>query len=240
MSNVKYSILKSIQDIAIEFGIETDTYLFYQTLVNAIPTQWKREYLNKNNNQIQRFDHPNASTEDPSKMQRKEMYFHMVNKKQDKSKACIKYTQMFDITNEEWELYYTFTIQLQVINKVKEMQYKILHDYVATNKLLYKMEFRSSPRCNFCNLYIQDTCHLFFECIEVKNFWFCLNEWLVINYDTPISVAVKTILFGDVSAPEIQKKVVLYAKLFIFKCKYKDVTPIMDSFIPWLRKYMCV
>ena len=90
---------------------------------------------------------------------------------------------MFDITDEEWKLYYTMPMQLQVINKVKEMQYKINHDYVATNKLLYKMEYRSSPRCNFCNLYIQDTCHLFFECIEVKKFWFSLNEWLLSNYD---------------------------------------------------------
>ena len=42
-------------------------------------------------------------------------------------------------------------IKVGVSNKAKENQYKIMHDYIPTNKLLFKMKIKDSPRCNFCN-----------------------------------------------------------------------------------------
>ena len=105
---------------------------------------------------------PTTAKIDVNKMSSKEIYGNMVRCRKEHSKANEKYTTMFDITDEEWKIYYTMYGRLQIINKAKEMQYKILHDYVPTNKLLYKMTYIASPRCNFCNLYNQDTCHLFF------------------------------------------------------------------------------
>ena len=39
-------------------------------------------------------------------------------------------------------------------NILKEFQFKILHRYLPTNDLLFKMEKVNSRKCTFCNLYI--------------------------------------------------------------------------------------
>ncbi len=150
----------------------------------------------------------------------------------------MKYNAMFGITEEQWESYYKLYMKLNVSNKAKENQYKIVHDYVATNKLLYKMNVRDSARCNFCNLYTQDTCHLFYECLEVRNFWFRLQEWVYQEYNESLSMAVEDILFGNVNASELENRILLYAKLYIFKSKYKDSIPSFNLFLLWVSKHV--
>lgn len=230
---------KSMDEIVREFNINSNTFLFYQSVVQSIPQQWKKDYLKTHKNRYEQILSTSAK-KDVNNMSSKEIYTNIVRCRKEQSKANKKYTVMFDITDEEWKIYYTMYDRLQIINKAKEMQYKILHDYVATNKLLYKMTYAASPRCNFCNLYHQDTCHLFFECMEVKNFWMSLNEWLMFEHDIPISISLKTILFGELDAPDIQKKIVLYAKLFIFQCKYKENVPLLNTFIQWIKQYRIV
>ena len=39
---------------------------------------------------------------------------------------------------------------LPISNKAKGMHYKIVHGYVATNHVLYKMDIVNSDVCNFC------------------------------------------------------------------------------------------
>ena len=85
-----------------------------------------------------------------------------VFKKLDKSASCTKLSEQFEITENEWNQYFLLPHKSGVTNRVKELQYKILHSYVATNKLLYKMNIKASPRCNFCFLYNQDIEHLIF------------------------------------------------------------------------------
>ena len=128
--------------------------------------------------------------------------------------------------------------KIKVSNKAKENQYKILHDYVATNKLLHKMNVLDSPRCNFCELYTQDTCHLFAECIEVKNFWFNVRNWFSLQYDEYVSLTTRDILFGNFTASDLQNKIIMYAKLFIFKSKYRNSLPNFKVFQTWLNKFI--
>ena len=47
-------------------------------------------------------------------------------------------------------LIYLMPHTLPISNKAKEMHYKIVHGYVATNHLLYKMNIMNSDVCNFC------------------------------------------------------------------------------------------
>ena len=49
---------------------------------------------------------------------------------------------------------------LPISNKAKEMHYKIVHGYVATNHLglLYKMNIINSDVCNFCK-HCEQTVH---------------------------------------------------------------------------------
>ena len=57
-------------------------------------------------------------------------------------------------------------------NILKEFQFKILHRYLPTNSLLFKMEKVNSRKCPFCNLYTETISHLFYECYCVRDQWF--------------------------------------------------------------------
>ena len=54
-------------------------------------------------------------------------------------------------------------------NILKEFQFKILHRYLATNDLLFKMEKVNSRKCTFCNLWRETILHLFYECYCVRD-----------------------------------------------------------------------
>ena len=52
-------------------------------------------------------------------------------------------------------------------NILKEFQFKILHRYLPTNDLLFKMEKVNSRKCTFCNLYRETILHLFYELVNI-------------------------------------------------------------------------
>ena len=74
-------------------------------------------------------------------------------------------------SKKKWELIYSLPHLCTANNEVKELQFKILHRYVATNKLLYSMNKVDTPRCTFCNIQIETLYHLFFECTILKCIW---------------------------------------------------------------------
>ena len=90
-------------------------------------------------------------------------------------------------------LIYTTTID----TRSRQFQFKILHDILATNCKLYKWKIKASNSCSLCNLYPEDTYHLFLECIVSKNFYLKIMTWLN-KYDILLPEAgSSSILFGS-------------------------------------------
>ena len=112
------------------------------------------------------------------------------------------------------------------------MNYKILHNFVATNKLLYKIGKVDSPRCNFCQLYDQDTQHLFYHCMVVRNFWFRVVEYLSIEHGLTVNLSLEDILFGHASIKgnNIINKTIMLGKLYVFRCKNAEKELIFERF----------
>ena len=84
------------------------------------------------------------------------IYKELVYRRIDKYKAYEKYSETYEIGGEEWKRHYTAFHRLDLPNTAKELQYKILQNYVATNKLLYEMKIKPNPRCIFA-IYIHRT-----------------------------------------------------------------------------------
>ena len=57
------------------------------------------------------------------------------------------------------------------ITKYRSFQYRLLHKAIVTNVHLYKWKLRSSPECEFCELFNKTLEHLFFQCEKVQNLW---------------------------------------------------------------------
>ncbi len=54
-----------------------------------------------------------------------------------------------------------FTRKVTNSNKLSEFQFKILHRYLATNTVLYKMKLTNTNTCTFCNIEIE-TINIYF------------------------------------------------------------------------------
>ena len=74
-----------------------------------------------------------------------------------KSKAYEKYSEIYEIGDEEWKRHYTAFRRLDVPNTAKELQYKILQNYVASNKVLYKMKIKPNTEVYFFVIHIHRT-----------------------------------------------------------------------------------
>ena len=74
-------------------------------------------------------------------------------------------------------------------------QYKVLHNTLYVNKMLFKFGKVISPRCSFCKLHKETNIHLFYDCLIVKRIWNQLKSILSNIIDFPISTP-QSVVFG--------------------------------------------
>ena len=141
-------------------GALVTDFFKWRCLIDGIPQDWKQMLLDMqivpdtHDLGIIAFGNVNTNiydfTEKSLKQWYKQQALTMLGEKDCKSKA--KFCTLFDIHffNEEmWNMIYEIPFTYLVDNKLVELQYKILHRSVATNKLLYKMGKVQSPTCDF-------------------------------------------------------------------------------------------
>lgn len=68
-----------------------------------------------------------------------DIYNYLIFRKYDTSKTVYKYTKTFTISETQWKQVYLLPHTLGLTNQIKETHYKTLHNYLATNYLLYKI-----------------------------------------------------------------------------------------------------
>lgn len=236
---------KSFQDIVTEFGVSGSFCLYYSGIIGSVSKEWKS--LIKNQTQFRKRNVIEIvigeEEYDFVRMSAKELYNQIIKSKCTVSQANVNYSNQFAINSESWAKIYVLPRNIKVKNKTKELHYKILHNYVACNKLLYKIKVICSPRCNFCNLYTQDCQHLFFECLNVKNFWLKVENWFLDNFQIYIKLNIEMVLFGlydnkstDYDC-ELVNQVLMVGKLYIFNCKLNEKDLNIDYFnIFWSRQ----
>ena len=112
-------------------------------------------------------------------------------------KNMIYYNNTYEqMDSDTWKKIYELAHLLPVNNKVKELQYKILFRFVATNKLLYQIKIKNTPNCPICEIDTHSIEHLFFECKQTKTFWRRLTDLWNNQNNMNIVLTVKDILLG--------------------------------------------
>ena len=198
--------------------------------MKAIPTDWKelikkREiYVIDNNCYV----NTNGDKTELQNMNQKSIYKALVIKKLDRSAAYKKYTATYNLDEDEWKSIYLMTHTLPISNKAMEMHYKIVHGYVATNHLLYKMDIVNNDVCNFCKHYEQTVFHLFYDCNHV---WLAVEQSLTRECGIDLKFCVKDVLFGVVEKDNFINSVICYARLYIMKCKIQDKQKAIEGFL---------
>ena len=65
---------------------------------------------------------------------------------------------------------YELPFKITVENKLRSFQFKLIHNILPTNQRLWKMNVKSSPKCEQCDAPCETISHIFYECLAVKIF----------------------------------------------------------------------
>ena len=106
--------------------------------------------------------------------------------------------------------------------KARMFQYKVLHDILYANKMLFKFEKVTSPLCSFCKLHDETIMHLFYDCLITKRLWNQLKSILSNNLIFPISTPQNAIFgFWDLYTSEYLNlnHLLLIFKMCIFNAR---------------------
>ena len=161
------------------------------------------------------------------------------------NKAMNKYSTMYELKQEDWQEIYTTYRLCTNDNQIKELQYKILHRYIPTNKLLFQMGKVASNKCTFCELYDETIEHVFFHCHCIRDLWFHIEHKFQIAENLTISFSVADVLLGYGKHNESTlgnqnvhiNTVLLYVKYHIWKCKISGIKPTKQSLMVDLKNH---
>ncbi len=154
----------------------------------------------------------------------KRVYQQLVNKhKEYPTKLEEKWSLILGDNN--FKLSDNFNILQEFVkdNSIKNIQFKILHRILPTNRLLYKMKIINYNCCYICSTYIETLDHMFFECMEIRNIWLRLFDDLSLKEKFEnLEVNKNNILFGfrnDVNDVSGLNVFFILVKKYLFECK---------------------
>ena len=128
-------------------------------------------------------------------------------------------------------------------NRIKEFQFKLLHRILGTNNFIYKIGKTDTPRCDFCNIYLEKIEHLFFLCTHVKQIWLEVERLSREVLALDVKLRMDEVLLGyelhDKSDMNILlNKLILYGKHYIWKTKLSNLTLSVTGFYKYLEGHV--
>ena len=131
--------------------------------------------------------------------------------------------KVFQNENFDWKKIYILPRVVTINSFQRNFQYKILHNILYLNKMLFTFGKTKTPLCSFCHSYDETIKHIFLECMRVKQLWNHLK--LFLTNDIFLKILTPQIaIFGFINGIEnnvykITNHILLNFKLHIYKSR---------------------
>lgn len=207
-------------------GLRTN-FIQYQGLLNCIPLNWKL-----NNIQVIQTKKSNSTLHIIEKLQKPNRYLYRLLldiKKTPKISGKIKWENILN-NNLHWKNIYKKPMETTNDNKLKMLQFKILHRKIATNKFLGMIGIKDTQLCTFCKKHIETIEHLFFDCIYTKSILIFVKSRINFNTLLKFPEDQASILLGNEVENLAMNYIIMVIKYFIYKCKYNETPPDIRAF----------
>ena len=122
-----------------------------------------------------------------NKLTRKELHLILVDANPVKPTGQDYFENFFESSDFNWKKMHFLIRNTTLDTKARMFQYKVLHNTLYVNKMLFKFGKLISPRSSFCKLDDETIMHLFYDCLIVKRIWNQLKSILSNNINFPIS-----------------------------------------------------
>ena len=189
-------------------------FLQYLSLLSAIPIHWKKS--------LKRDEHHRVPT-DPhaaiDKLTCKTVYNTLVNRQQCPPTADKRLIECgFDAQTRQGVYSLPFCVTKEV--KLSVFQYKVIHNILYTNNILYKMKKKPNPYCPYCTNVEQTIAHLFFTCSAARSFWSEFTTWYnSLSKKKKTSLSKTEIIYGvteNCSSCSTLNHLIIIGKYFLY------------------------
>lgn len=140
-----------------------------------------------------------------------------------------------------WKATWLLPHKFAISNKIKELQFKIIHKIYPTNSFLAKF-VNTDVKCVFCNIEVETCVHLFYECHFSKLLWKKIETYISSLCNISINLTAKDILlFYNNKEKKIQhltNLICLIAKFHIHKSKFSKGRPFFSVFKNDFQSYI--
>ena len=208
-----------------KFGVRLN-YIEYFRLQKAIPKEWM--LVIKHGIEIKLHKTGNEIVKGVSKCS-KLVYAELMSRRKDevKSKYVWENKLGLEISDNKWKDLYKQIIKLTNSTKLRFFQYRIINNYLITNKRLCQWKIIASDKCTFCKEETETVMHLLVGCKYVQALWSTLKRWL--NYFCYIELEIKEeiIILNIYKGPfaDMVNMIILVVKYYVYvqRCYGKQV-----------------
>lgn len=205
------------------YGQNALTHLQYFGLISAIPKEWVRE-LKNTRFIIESFTLPYENFNGKVTHM---VYDKLVSKQKLLLNLHTKWNTKLNI-NMPYELFLENFVRISHLTfstKMRNFQYRFLHQIIFCGNTLYKWKLIDSPLCTYCKEDYETIEHLFFACQKVKRFWEMMQAWFESLTDTEVEMTPEIITFCN-HEDDLYNSLILIAKQHIFskRCLDKELS----------------
>uniref|UniRef100_A0A669D202 Reverse transcriptase domain-containing protein n=1 Tax=Oreochromis niloticus TaxID=8128 RepID=A0A669D202_ORENI len=145
----------------------------------------------------------------------------------------------------KWKTVWMIPHKYLIVNKVKEVSFKILHKCYPASHYMVKFKRDINTNCTFCGDHPETVTHLFWYCSFTQRFWKEFSRFVVVHILREFSLRWENVLFCFFKFPKKNDKcffminlLILLAKFFIHKCKFTNKTPFFCHFFKDVEMYI--
>jgi len=155
-------------------------------------------------------------------------------------KSQTKWATQLTYENINWKEIYLLPIKLTIDTKLREFQFKFLHQIIPTNTFLFKCNIVSSSLCEFCNSNPDSIAHMFWECQHIQIFWTSFTDTFLKKLNVENNINFNCIVFCNLLEQNqdnylLVNYLILLAKYFIFKEKCQNHIPVISGFKSYVK-----
>ncbi len=220
------------------------TYKEYQMVINAFPSgilqllkgQFRRQETEKVDftlfiNDINIMSH---------RCNNKHIRNHFSKKRKITPRGKFVWTSYFSDIN--WKTTWFLQHKFAISNKIKEIQYKIIHHIYPTNLYISRFIKNIDVKCVFCNAEEETLKHLFFECQFSQIFRKKIENCISLQSNLPINLEAKDVLFyyrnKERKIQHLANLIILIAKFHIHKVKFSKGRTFFPVFETEFKNYV--
>lgn len=144
-----------------------------------------------------------------------------------------------------WARTWTLPNRFLLVNKVKEVSFKIIHRCYPVKSYLVKFRKDIDIKCTFCNSDPESLIHLFWLCNFSRDFWRKICGFIIEHIYDAFQLHLQDVLFGFTTyKKELEEEyflcnlIIILAKFHIHKCKVMKIKPSFTYFYKELEMYV--